>query len=288
MGCPALKYKVIFSLRDQYPVKDLCKALGVSRSGYYAWLQRRERQAVDKDQIVADLIKKCQKATKFTYGYRRVTLWLRREAGLIINRKAVLRIMNKFGLCARIRRRRSYRRFRTAAHKYANLLSRNFSAEKPNQKWVTDITQFPTREGVLYASVIKDLYDGSIVSFATGTDQTVQLVLRTVKEAVSSIQASKGLVLHSDQGTQYSSGSYYKELKRYGIIPSMYRAGNPIDNAAIESFFSAMKTEWVRDTSKLGRDEVAQLVSEYINFYNNERIRLCCGCTPMEKRQKSA
>ena len=85
--------------------------------------------------------------------------------------------MNRFGLCARIRRRRNYQRVRTATHKYANLLSRKFSAEKPNQRWVTDITQLPTREGVLYASVIKDLHDGSVISFATGTDQTVQLVL---------------------------------------------------------------------------------------------------------------
>lgn len=288
MGCPALKYKVIFSLKEQYSIKILCKILGVSRSGYYGWLRRVESQVVDKDKAVADLIKKCQKTTRFTYGYRRVVIWLRQEAGLIINHKAVLRIMNRFGLCARIRRRRNYQRVRTATHKYANLLSRKFSAEKPNQRWVTDITQLPTREGVLYASVIKDLHDGSVISFATGTDQTVQLVLRTVKAAVASIRSSSGLILHSDQGTQYTSDSYYKELKRSDITPSMSSPGTPLDNAAMESFFSAMKTEWVRKTSHMSYAKVAKLISEYVDFYNNERIRLCCKCAPIEKRRKSA
>lgn len=277
------------TLSRKYPIKTLCKILGVSRSGYYGWLQRSGTQKADKDEGIAKLIKACQETTRFTYGYRRVVIWLLRETGLVINHKAVLRIMNKYGLCARIRRRRTYRRIKNANHKYVNLLARNFSASEPNQRWVTDITQFPTRDGVLYASVIKDLHDRSIVSYATGRDQTIGLVLKTVREAVASVGAiHKQLILHSDQGAQYASDRYNKELAAAGITPSMSNPGTPLDNAAVESFFSSMKTEWVRNTSHMSHSEVSRLIEEYISFYNNVRIRLSSKTTPMEKRRKVA
>ena len=263
----ALKYKVILTLSSKYPITALCKMLGVSRSGYYSWLQRSKTHKVDKDESISKLIRTCQEATYFTYGYRRVVICLLRETGLVINHKAVLRIMNKYGLCARIRRRRTYRCIKNAAHKYVNLLARNFTASEPNQRWVTDITQFPTRDGVLYASVIKDLYDGSIVSYATSRDQTINLVLKTVREAVARVgDVRTQLILHSDQGAQYTSDQYSKELAAARITPSMSNPGTPLDNAAAESFFSSMKTEWVQQCKNTTKQQD----------------------TPMEKRRKVA
>jgi putative transposase len=285
----ALKYKVILTLSSKYPITALCKMLGVSRGGYYSWLQRSRTHKVDKDEGISKLIRTCQEATYFTYGYRRVVIWLLRETGLVINHKAVLRIMNKYSLCARIRRRRTYRCIKNAAHKYVNLLARNFTASEPNQRWVTDITQFPTKDGVLYASVIKDLYDGSIVSYATSRDQTINLVLKTVREAVARVgDVRTQLILHSDQGAQYTSDQYSKELAAARITPSMSNPGTPLDNAAAESFFSSMKTEWVRNTSHMNYNEVSRLIEDYISFYNNVRIRLSSKTPPMEKRRKVA
>lgn len=207
----------------------------------------------------------------------------------MINHKAVLRIMNKYGLCVRVRRKRTYSRIKSVSHRYANLLVRNFSASKPNERWVTDITQFPTRDGTLYASVIKDLYDGSVASYAIGRDQTINLVLKTVRKAVAIAGDRRAkLILHSDQGAQYAPGQYSKELAAAGITPSMSNPGTPLDNAAVESFFSSMKTEWVRNTSLMNYNEVSGLIEEYIRFYNNVRIRLSNKTPPMEKRRKAA
>ena len=137
--------------------------------------------------------------------------------------------------------------------------------------------------------MIKDLHDGCILAYATGSDQTVRLVLKTIRAAVANAgPMSKQLILHSDQGTQYTSDKYSKELAAAGITPSMSSPGTPLDNAAAESFFSSMKTEWVRNTSHMSNAEVSKLIQDYINFYNNVRIRLSCGAAPMEKRREAA
>jgi transposase InsO family protein len=149
---------------------------------------------------------------------------------------------------------------------------------------VTDITQFSTKHRVLYASAIKDLYDGSIVSYATGRDQTTSLVLRTVKRALASTGGHRQLILHSDQGSQYTSAKYHKALAKAGITASMSRPGLPADNAPIESFFSSMKTEWIRKSTHMTFHEVARQIREYIYFYNNTRIQLSSGLPPAEKR----
>jgi len=143
----------------------MCRLLGVSRSGYYKWLINQQQEPDDNDLVIANHIKVCQEETRYTYGYRRAKIWLKRETGLVLNHKTVLRIMNKYSLCSRVHRRRRYSRFAQATYRYEDKLQRKFSSVRPNVTWVTDITQFRTINGILYLSAIKDLYDGSIVGF---------------------------------------------------------------------------------------------------------------------------
>ena len=258
----------------------MCGFFGVSRSGYYDFVKRIDQ--ADKDEIIANLIQECQKKTKNTYGYRRVKIWLFRETGLIINHKAVLRIMNKYNLLAKIRRRRAWVKFGEHLHRYENVLNRNFKADKPNKKWATDISYIHTKQGVLYLSMIRDLYDNFIVSYHTGTEQTINLVTETIKKAKKEV--ADGLVLHSDQGFQYTSKPYNTLTKEYNILPSMSRVGNPLDNAMAENFFSIIKTECIKPHKPQTFEEARTMIDEYIHFYNYERIQLKTKLTPYEKR----
>ena len=171
-------------------------------------------------------------------------------------------------------------------HKYPNLLNRDFKASRPNQKWVTDISYIHTSQGTLYLSIIRDLYDNSIVAYKTGTEQNINLVLQTIKAAKRKEKVTAELQLHSDQGFQYTSQAYFKLTQSYDITPSMSRVGNPYDNALAENFFSILKTECIYRTKLKTYEEARLLIDEYIYFYNNERIQLKTKLTPMEYRSK--
>ena len=271
---------VIYRHKGKYSISEMCKFFQVSRSGYYGYVARMDTPASDLP--LAEKIRDCQEQCGKTYGYRRVHIWLERN-GIYRNPKTVLRIMQKYGLLSVIRRKK-YRNYGEYLHRYPNLLNRNFSAERPNQKWVTDISYIHTKQGVLYLSVIRDLYDNSIVAYKTGTEQNVNLVLSTIKEAKKREKVTTELQLHSDQGFQYTSQAYYRLTQSYGIIPSMSRRGNPYDNALAENFFSILKTECIYRTKLQTYEEARLLIGEYIHFYNNERIQLKTKLTPLEKR----
>ena len=260
----------------------MCKFFDVSRSGYYDWTKRFSKAA--KDRWLADLIAECQTKSNKTYGYRRVKIWLLREYGLIANHKAVLRVMNKYNMLSEIRRRRKYQQYFDAVHKYPNLLNQDFQAENPNQKWVTGISYIHTKQGVLYLSAIKDLYDGFIVAHNYGTEQSVNLVLNTINLAKKKEKVASGLTLHSDQGFQYTSHAYFHLTKEYDITTSMSRRANPFDNASMENFFGTLKSECVYRTKIDTIEQAKQLINEYIYFYNYERICLKTNQTPYEKR----
>lgn len=274
----------------KFPILGLCRILGVSRSGYYKWLINQQRGPVDNDLLIAEHIKVCQQETRYTYGYRRIQIWLLRETGLIINHKAVLRIMNKYSLCSKVHRGRRYNGFAQATYRYENKLQRKFSSAKPNVTWVTDITQFRTLNGILYLSAIKDLYDGSIVGCMVGKDCKATLVLDTLKQALYNVPEGNatGITIHSDQGSQYTSYDYHKFLDKNKMVPSMSRPGTPIDNAPMESFFSTIKVEWLPDTSKMTINHVINEIKDYMEFYNTIRIKSDSGMTPFEKRKMAA
>ena len=260
----------------------MCRFFKVSRSGYYDYVKRMENPA--KDLPLAEKIRECQDKCGKTYGYRRVHIWLERN-GIHKNPKTVLRVMQKYNLLSGIRRKR-YRAYGEYLHRYPNLLNRNFKAERPNQKWVTDISYIHTKQGVLYLSVIRDLFDNSIVSYKTGTEQNVNLVLSTIRAAKRKEKVTAELQLHSDQGFQYTSQAYFKLTQSYGIMPSMSRRGNPYDNALAENFFSILKTECIYRAKLATFEEARLLIDEYILFYNNERLQTKTKLTPLEKRSQ--
>ena len=260
----------------------MCQFFKVSRSGYYGYVSRMDASAWDLP--LADKIRECQKECGSTYGYRRVHIWLERN-GIYRNPKTILRVMQKYGLLSVIRRKK-YRNYGEYLHKYPNLLNREFYAERPNQKWVTDISYIHTKQGVLYLSVIRDLYDNSIIAYKTGTEQNVNLVLSTIKAAKKKEKVTAELQLHSDQGFQYTSNAYYCLTKSYNITPSMSRKGNPYDNALAENFFSILKTECIYRAKLQTYEEARLLIDKYIHFYNHQRIQLKTKLTPLEKRSQ--
>ena len=176
-----VKYEVIKRHEKEYPISVMCRILGVSRSRYYDYLKRAA--AGDHDAALTEQIRQCQERSHHTYGYRRVHQWLK-QRDVHRNPKTILRIMQKYGLLSEIRRRRKWIQMGQQIHKYQNLLDRKFNAERPNSKWVTDISYIHTQEGVLYLSMIRDLYDNSIVAYKTATKQTVNLVLDTIRLAM--------------------------------------------------------------------------------------------------------
>ena len=277
-----VKYKVIYRHREKYCISEMCRFFGVSRSGYYDYVNRMDKPA--KDLPLAEKIKECQAKCRNTYGYRRVQIWLEQN-GVHCNPKTVLRVMNKYNLLSVVRRKR-YVKYGEALHRYPNLLNRNFAAERPNQKWVTDISYIRTGQGFLYLSIIRDLYDNSIVAYKTGSEQNINLVLNTIKAAKKKEKVTAELQLHSDQGFQYTSNAYFKLTQRYGITPSMSRRGNPYDNALAENFFSILKTECIHRVKIATFKEARELIDDYIYFYNNQRIQTKTKLTPLELRRQ--
>ena len=284
---PRIKYQIIYMNRNRYPVAVMCQFFGVSRSGYYDYLKRLDRPA--HDVVLAEIIRDQQGKCNKTYGYRRMWKWLQTTKKIYRNPKTILRIMKKYELLSEIRRRRKWRQLGQQIHKYENLLNRNFQADEPNRKWVTDISYIHTKEGVLYLSMIRDLYDNSIIAYKTGTQQTVNLVLDTIRLAMKKEKkkVAAELQLHSDQGFQYTSQEYFNLTQSYGITPSMSRRGNCYDNAMAENFFSILKTECIYRLKPKTIAEARDAIDTYIHFYNHERIQLKTGVAPLTLRHSA-
>lgn len=262
----------------------MCAFFGVSRAAFYAW--RKRQQEEDPDQERLGWIQEAYLASRRTYGYRRIHIWLKTERGKRVNGKAVLRIMQKTGIRPICRRRKLIQQIEgasTPTH-YRNVLRQDFSASRPNQKWVTDITYIRTSQGWAYLAVIKDLFDGFIVAHRFGRKNSVGLVTEMLEEAKAKGQIGEGLILHSDQGHQFSSPRYRYLTKTFRIIPSMSRRGNCWDNAPAENFFSHLKEEEVRHWKNPSFHEAREWIDEYIRFYNHERIQLKTGRTPIQLR----
>jgi putative transposase len=278
----SVKFMVIYHHKDKYSISEMCRFFNVSRSGYYDYVNRMGTPA--RDLHLAEKIRECQDKCGKTYGYRRVHIWLERQ-GVHHNPKTILSVMQKYNLLSVVRRKK-YRNYGEHLHRYPNLLDRNFQADRPNQKWVTDISYIKTAQGTLYLSVIRDLFDNSIVAYKTGTEQNINLVLSTIRAAKRKETVTAEVQLHSDQGFQYTSQAYFNLTQSYGITPSMSRKGNPYDNALAENFFSILKTECVYRTKLKTYDEARLLIYEYIHFYNHERLQLKTKLTPSEKRNQ--
>ena len=283
---PQVKYQIIYMNRNRYSVSAMCWFFSVSRSGYYDYVKRLDRPAHDAD--LAEIIREQQRKCDKTYGYRRIQKWLIKTKKIYRNPKTILRIMKKYELLSEIRRRRKWRQMGQQLHKYENLLNREFQADQPNHKWVTDISYIHTGQGILYLSMIRDLFDNSIVAYKTSAAQTVNLVLDTIRLAMQKEKkVAAELQLHSDQGSQYTSQAYFDLTKEYGITPSMSRRGNCYDNAMAENFFSILKTECIYRHQAATFEEAKTLIDNYIYFYNHQRIQLKTGVAPLTLRHSA-
>ena len=282
----SLKYRVIERFRGKYRVEAMCEVFEVSRSGYYAW--RKQKHKTDRDSWLIRQIETCQRQSNYTYGCRRVRTWLEKQCHVRVNLKAVLRVMRKIDALAQIRRRKAYTSGKEAVHRYENILKRQFAQTVPNRFWATDITSIPTRKGMAYLCAVIDQCGKMVLNYRIGTDMTSTLVIDTIAEALKQEKVTDGLVLHSDQGSQYTSKAYFDLTQEYHVSPSMSSPGCPYDNAAMENFFGTLKTECLYRARFSSRTEVEQLVSEYVYFYNYERISLKNGLTPVEIRSKAA
>lgn len=264
-----------------------CQALGVSRSGYYAWRRRPESNRARESRCLIVEIRAIHEQSRRTYGSRRIhaELWSR---GLRCGRNRVARLMQATGIQAVIRRR--YRYTADSRHDYPvapNVLERNFRAEGRDRVWLTDITYIPTEEGWLYLSAVLDLHSRRAVGWAMGDRQDRGLTLRALEMALGRRRPGTGLIHHSDRGSQYACWDYQKLLSTCGMVPSMSRRGNPYDNAAMESFFRTLKVELVYRRRFETREEAKAAIADYIElFYNCRRRHSALGYqSPAEYEQ---
>lgn len=253
---------------------------GIPRSTYY--YHCKKTQSTDKYQLEKSEIKSIYQENQGRYGYRRILLELRNR-GYGLNHKTVQKLMNELGLKCMVRMKK-YRSYRGEIGKTApNLLQRNFYAEKPNQKWTTDITEFSLFGRKLYLSPILDMYNGEIISYAISEHANFQQITEMLDKAFEKIPDGTNLILHSDQGWQYQNANYQKRLSDKGIRQSMSRKGNCLDNAVIENFFGLLKSELLYLKEFHSFEEFRTELILYLEYYNHKRIKSkLAGLSPIQ------
>lgn len=267
-----MRYAYIESLRGQYAIKKMCQWLKVSRSGYYKWRRREESpQARQRQRLEQQMIKTFNQF-KRRYGAPRLTVELN-ESGLSCCRNHIAKLMAANDLKAKNGKDYKYfPSFNAINHVSENRLARNFTASRPNEKWVSDITYIKLERGFVYLAVIMDLFSRKIIGWALDSSMTNALIIEAFNMAVAVRKVEPGLLLHSDRGVQYRSGEYQHHLIKAGIEPSMSRKGNCWDNAAMESFFARLKVESIYAENLKGKQDAYACVFEYIElFYNSIR-----------------
>ena len=267
-----MKYQFIEEHKHEFAIVVMCGVLTVSESGFYAWRKRPTCRRKQEDAQLIQEIKQVFEVHQGRYGAPRIYRDVHDE-GMSCSRKRVARLMRAEELSARSKRRRVITTKRDEAHPVAlNLLNRDFHAEEPNRKWVTDITYIPTKQGWLYLAVILDLYSRMVVGWSMSGNCDGKLVEHALEHALARRRPDAGLLHHSDRGSQYTAHAYQAYLQRYGIQSSMSRKGNCWDNSVMESFFVTLKDECVRDTFYSSHDEARSALFVYIEAYYN-RIR---------------
>lgn len=272
-----------------YPIQVMCEILKLNRSSYYKWLNRKETDKEILDQELSQIILEFHRDLKGILGYRRMTIWINRLCQTNYNKKKIRRLMRKLGVSSVIRRKRNTYKRTTPEIKAENVLNREFKAEAPKQKWLTDVTEFRIMGSSvkLYLSAIIDLYDKSIVSYKVGRSNNNELVFRTFDEAIKHNPLAKPLV-HSDRGYQYTSPAFRKILELMGATQSMSRVSRCIDNGPMEGFWGTIKSEMYYITKFNSFKELEETIHKYIYFYNNERYQLKTkGLTPIEYRNQA-
>ncbi len=269
---------------SEFPVKKMCQTFDISRSAYYNWLNKPLSHHQEKDRELIHHIKKIFDESDSTYGHRRVKKELKKK-GIKTSNHRVRRLMREHGLISVLKIK--YKATTNSNHNYPvapNLLEKNFKAEEANQKWVGDITYIPTQEGWLYLAAVEDLYHKKIVGWALDSRMKKQLTLKAIDQAITQENPAKGLIFHSDRGSQYAAYDYQDKLRNHGIKQSMSAKGDCYDNACIESFFATLKKDLVHRRRFKTREEAKVAIINYIEtWYNSKRSHSSLGyMSPME------
>lgn len=263
-----MKYARIDELRQQHPVAAMCRVLEVSESGYHAWRQRPPSARTQENLRLETEIKAAHQRTRETYGPQRLQSDLA-DHGIPASVYRIKRIRRRLGL--RCKQKRKFKATTNSSHTLPlapNLLDRQFAVAAPDRAWVSDITYVATDEGWLYLAGIKDLFNGELVGYAMSERMTTSLVSQALFRAVAAKRPAKGLIHHSDRGSQYCAHAYRKQLQQFGMQASMSRKGNCWDNAPMESFWGSLKNELVHHRRFTTRTQARQEITEYIEPKN--------------------
>ena len=282
-----MKFGFMDNHRSEFRVQKMADALGVTRSAYYAWKKRGESQWSKENGHLLDRIRVLHAGSHGIYGSRRITAALRNE-GQLCGKNRIARLMREASIFSRTKRR--FRVTTNSKHSFTkveNLLRQNFSADKPNQLWVSDITYIWTKEGWLYLVVIVDVFSRLVVGWSLSSRLHHSLVLQAFRQAVRKRDFLPGLIFHSDRGVQYACEDVKEQLLKHQIIQSMSGSGNCYDNALAESFFHSLKTEWIYFEKYQTREQATLSIFEYIEvFYNRQRIHSNLGYLSPEKYEQ--
>ena len=272
-------------LRQLFPLARLLKLAKLARSTFY--YQQKSLQAVDKYLQLKAQIRTIFDHHKGRYGYRRITAGLR-QLGHQVNHKTVQRLMATLRLKSLVRPKK-YRSFKGEVGQAApNVLARRFSARNANQKWVTDVTEFHVAGEKLYLSPVLDLYNGEIIAFETSKRPAFELVNSMLKKALAKLRPGDRPMLHSDQGWHYRMPAYQRQLRERQLVQSMSRKGNCLDNAAMESFFAVLKSEFFYLNKFDSVETLRDGLTDYISYYNHDRIKLKIkGLSPVQYRTQA-
>lgn len=278
---------VIEELRQKYDWRALLRLAGIPQSSYY---YGRKRLGQDNDRYARETIRESYERSHRRYGYRQIDLDLRAN-GVVFNHKKIARIMHENGWKAVQPRRSKYNSYKGEVGKVSpNILDRRFDAPRPDAVWSTDVTEFHHKDGKLYLSAVKDFCTNEIVSYRLSRSPSFGFVLQSVSDAVRSHRDHCGTILHSDQGWQYQHVNYRHFLKSNGIVQSMSRKGNCLDNAKMESFFSRLKCDmWYGHEKEFETiDSLASGIEDYISWYNERRVqKKLNGLSPLQFRKQT-
>jgi len=267
-----MNFKLVHECRDRFSIDRMCRALNVSSSGYYAWKDRPVSDREQQNKLLAFHIRAIHNETDATYGTPRITKELN-EAGIPCRKNRIARIKQKMGLraIAAPRKVRCTTKAASDAIVSPDLIRRDFEAEKPNQKWVSDITYVPVGNNYVYLAVVMDLFSRKIVGWALRSSITTRLVSEALKKAYDERKPTKPLIFHSDRGSQYTSEHFKNTLAENGLLSSMGRKGNCFDNAVAESFFSTIKKERINRETYATLQQARRRIEHFIKFYNQRR-----------------
>ncbi|UNK45042.1 IS3 family transposase [Arthrobacter sulfonylureivorans] len=281
-----MKVQAIIALKADFPLPVLLQVAGLARSTFF--YHQARLQAPDPQEALKAAVAEIFMKNHGRYGHRRIHTELVKQ-GWSVAKKTVLKLMRSLRLVCKVRRRKRYNSYQGGQGAVApNLLNREFDADAPNQKWVTDVTEFSVGDRKLYLSPVMDLFDRQIISYAVGTSPNLQLTNTSLREALTTLACGQKPLVHSDQGFQYQHLSWRHLLKNAGAVQSMSRKGNCFDNAVMENFFGHLKEELFHHVQFLNIEALQSALHEYMHWYNTERISTKLkGLSPVQYRAQA-